>query len=715
MRRVLERGCRGLTFDDLQLMENMGALIRCRQDIYNESLRVAAQARLDADIAMRALERLLRSLAALEGPKSMILFSAGLVNDNPLLLDEVGRLAAAARTSINVIAVDREREQVIMNMPNGQSALSLVDRSYELQGLEVIADRTGGGLFRGVASGEGIFERLESELSAWYLVAVERQPGDPERQRIDVGIKRRGVTLRSNRTVVTAPATAGSQDEMLSEALSSPFAIPEIPLRVSTFTQRDSEPGTYRVRLAAQVGQPGDRAGEFAVGYVLADNAGRVVTSGGSRRTLSPPASGPNQLLHYETSIRVEPGSYLVRFGVVDKEGRRGTVVHPIELAKIDTRGIATSDLVVGNLPAEGETLRPSVEPQVTASELAGYLEVYLPDAAQGDGVTVTLEIAEGESSPALSSATLTLRSGGDPSSRIATGFVDATMTPGRYLARATVRLDGAAVRTLSRPIAIVRDPAVVTRPDTRTRGVAMSPDMQRRTAAYVAGVVGGLGNVVAQENFVLTRPDRRVTSDLLLVRYPGTERDLIPYRDVAQVDAAAIPGREQRLLDLFVKPTEGLRQRARQIMLNADRYVPSVFNPLFVLAFMQSDFQSRFELTVADAGAEWPPEVKAVRFVETARPTLLRAGPLADIDIPTSGTAWIEEGTGRIVQTELQVGRGRSAPAMITRFTLDERLQVMVPQTMRTRNPDGMATYTNLRRFVVATETAIPPIGDGR
>jgi hypothetical protein len=94
---------------------------------------------------------------------------------------------------------------------------------------------------------------------------------------------------------------------------------------------------------------------------------------------------------------------------------------------------------------------------------------------------------------------------------------------------------------------------------------------------------------------------------------------------------------------------------------------------------------------------------------VEVGRPTLLRTGPFGDVDAPTRGTAWIEEGTGRIHQTELEVGRGRGIPKMTTKFRLDERLQVTVPVEMQTENPDGRATYTNFRRFGVETDTVIP------
>ena len=696
LERALEAGCNNLPTD------------QCKNLLYNESMILLSEARLDGTISLRALEALLTDLVPLEGPKSMIIFSAGLVADDQTKLNELGRLAALARTTINVIAVDRDRGQ-LTQQTNPLTSSPLADRAFELEGLEGIADRTNGTLFRGIASGAGIFERLESELSARYLVAVEREPGDSGELTLDVDVKRRGVTLKSNKTVVMPAANPGrSVEELLSDALSSPFTLSGLPLRMSAFAQLDVDPGKYRLRIAADIGQPGEPSGEFAVGYVLTNPGGRVVTSAGSRRALSPGASGPNQVLHYDTALSVEPGTYALRFAVVDKAGRRGTVVSRIELPKLSPNEFETGDLIVGNLPAEGETLAPRVEPQVTASELAGYLELYGVDG-EGDGVTVTFDIAEGDGSPALASQPLTVRPGAIPSSRVATGFVPATMTPGRYVARAIVRRGDVTLKTLIRPFTIVRDPTVVSRAPVRARGLAISPELRKRTAAYVAGVVNGLANVVAQEEFTLSGPDRRVTADLLLVRYPGSRNDLIPYRDVAQLNGKPIEGREQRLVELFVKPTEALRQQARQIMLSADAYVPSAFNPMFVLGFLQSDFQGRFELTVNDAGSDWPREVKAVAFVEVARPTLLRAGAFGGIDVPTRGTAWIEEGTGRILQTELEIGRGRSAPKMVTKFSVDARLQVTVPVEMRTENPDGVATYRNFRRFGVETDAAIP------
>jgi VWFA-related protein len=680
----------------------------CPQAIYNEAIAIAAEARIEGNISLRALESLLKDLVPLEGRKTMVIFSAGMVAEDPTRLDEVARLAAAARTTINVIAVDRDRGELTSER-NTFSRLAAADRAFELQGLEDIADRTNGTLRRGIAAGAGIFEQLQSELSAWYVVAVERQASETGQLKLDVDVRRRGVTLRSNRTVVAAAANPNrSIDELLNDALLSPFTLPGLPLRIATFTERDADSETYRVRVAADVGQPGEPAGEFAIGYLLTDTKGRVVTFAGSRRRLSADATGTGQLLHYDVALTAAPGAYALRFAAVHQDGRRGTVVHRIELPTLAAGEIATSDLIVGNLPAEGGTLSPRVEPQVTASELAGYLELYLPDS-RADDMAVTLAIAEGEASPALATERLTLRAGETPASWVATGFVRTTMTPGRYVARATISRDGLAVKTLSRPFTIVRDQTVVSRPATPTKGIPITPQLQQLTANYVAGLVNGLAEVMAEEDFTLSKPNRRVTSDLLLAQYPGTRRDLISYREVFQVDGKPIEGREQQRTDLFLNPTPLLREQARKIMLSAAAYVPSAFNPMFVIGFLQAGYQGRFQFMVTDAGKEWPPQVKAVTFVEIGRPTLLREGVFGDIDVPSRGTAWIEETTGRILQTELEVGRRRSPPTMVTKFGVDDRLQVAVPVEMRTRNPEGVATYTNFRRFGVETRTTVP------
>ena len=125
MTEVMKRECPDSGLDDEA----------CRRAIYNDSLGIAAQARMEGTISLRALEALLKDLASLDGPKTMVVFSAGLVNEDPTRLDDLAKLAAAARTTINFIAVDRDRGELISER-NITSFSPLADRSFELEGLE---------------------------------------------------------------------------------------------------------------------------------------------------------------------------------------------------------------------------------------------------------------------------------------------------------------------------------------------------------------------------------------------------------------------------------------------------------------------------------------------------------------------------------------------------------------------------------------------------
>ena len=76
-----------------------------------------------------------------------------------------------------------------------------------MQGLEGLATMSLGSLFYIAGTGEPIFERLASEISAYYLLGVEQRPSDREgdRHRIDVEVRRRGVTIRSRQAFVLSP------------------------------------------------------------------------------------------------------------------------------------------------------------------------------------------------------------------------------------------------------------------------------------------------------------------------------------------------------------------------------------------------------------------------------------------------------------------------------------------------------------------------------
>ena len=194
----------------------------------------------------------------MEGHKSLILLTEGLAVEDQNELASLAQLAGQARTSINVLVLDLRRGDVtISEQPPTEQA----DRRLQMQGLEGLATMSLGSLFYIAGTGEPIFERLSSEISAYYLLGVEERPSDRQgnRHRVDVEVRRRGVTIRSRQAFVLSPGAPlrKSPTDSLRDTLTSPFAVPGLPLRVTTFAHQDATSDKVRLTIAAQVGQPG--------------------------------------------------------------------------------------------------------------------------------------------------------------------------------------------------------------------------------------------------------------------------------------------------------------------------------------------------------------------------------------------------------------------------------------------------------------------------
>lgn len=433
---------------------------QCERDVITEASQVAQRVRQTADASVNGLRELLQRLALVEGPKSLILISEGLAVDEATELDGIVTLAGRARTSINVMLVDLGRNDVTINELPPTAAQ---DRRIQTSGLEALATMSRGSLFHIVGTGEPIFARLASEISAYYLLGVEQRPGDEraERRRIDVEVRRRDVTIRSRQAFVLSPAAGArgrSAEQSLGEALNAPFAVSGVPVRVTTFAQQDASPGKVQLMIAAQVGAPGTAAAEYTVGFLLIDEQNRVAASFGGRRTLSPLAGSPAEPLAFLGAVAVDPGVYTLRFGVVDPEGRRGSVIRDVNAWKLAGEEFASGDLIVGNVPAAGDGLRASVEPHVTADALAMVIELYSSSAASLDRTMVTFEVADDEHSPALTSLPGRTAAGRQPNARVASGVLGAAaLPPGRYVARARITRDGALLGALARPFVLER------------------------------------------------------------------------------------------------------------------------------------------------------------------------------------------------------------------------------------------------------------------
>jgi VWFA-related protein len=441
---VIQRECRRLVGF---------ALEQCERDVLVESEMMVANVRQDTNQSLRGLFQLLQYLSLIEGPKSLILMSEGMVLDSQSDLDLVIRAAAVGRVAVNVLLMDVPRGDVMLQqMPPTASE----DRDMQMGGLENLASGARGALYNVIGTGENIFNRLSSELSAYYVLAVEQVAGDRDdrNHRIDVEVRRKDVTIRSRRAFVLSSAKkARKPEETLGDILRSPFGVAELPLRVATFSRHDAASGKVRVLIAADVGQPGVVNQDFSIGYVLVDRDGKVVAGNTEKRTLSAPDGQTTTAPAYLGELVVESGTYALRFAVVDSSGRRGGVVRDVNAWKFTGEEFALGDLLIGDFPTTGEpTVRPGVEPRVR-EQLAAYFELYSTAAATFENTKVNIEIADEQDGPALTTGPARMVAGADPTSRTAQAIVSAiVLPPGRYFARARIERDGKTAGVLLRP-----------------------------------------------------------------------------------------------------------------------------------------------------------------------------------------------------------------------------------------------------------------------
>jgi VWFA-related protein len=447
---VMNRECR--SSDPMQRAQ-------CERDIISESSQIARNIREDADQSLLGLRQILERLSYIDGPKSLILISEGLAIEDTSELRSIVQLAGMARTSINVMLVDLQRGDVTISE---QPPTELQDRRIQVTGLEALATMSRGSLFHIAGTGEPIFDRLASEISALYILGVEQRPSDSkgDRHRIDVEVRRQNVTIRSRQAFVTSPTMKAkrSAEDNLRDALSSPFPVSGLPVRVTTYAQQDPASQKVRLTVSAQVGAAGAKPAPYTVGYIVIDDANQVAGSFVTKATLSPGAGSPNEPLHFVGGVVLEPGIYSLRFGVVDDEGRRGSVVRDVNAWKMAGEPLAMGDLIIGSLPASGQGLRPEVEPYVLDDRLAAYIELYSTAETTWSNAKVTFEIADNQDSAALASLPAQLVPGRQPTWRIASGILPAqALPPGRYVARAQITRDGKAVGVLVRPFVLER------------------------------------------------------------------------------------------------------------------------------------------------------------------------------------------------------------------------------------------------------------------
>jgi len=429
-------------------------LDRCERDVEQDAGEVVAEVRRRTNDAVAATRAVLKGLAGIEGPKSVIYISEGLIFEGlGTEADELAQAAADARASFDVLLLDVPRFDA------SQSLLPTTpreDRELQVTGLEMLAGSSRGGLYRINTGAEYAFDRISHGLDGYYLLGVEAKATDKNGRRHRIGVKssRRGVSIRSRRSFVTAlSARAGTPTEAVTQALKSPLPVNDLPLKMSTWTYKDPASSRVRVLVAAETERLVDQSLDYTVGVIVVNKEGRGVGPPVELKKLTAKA-GDQGTAVYSSMLAVDPGQYRVIVSMADSQGRVGSVSRPVTAFQMDGPGVSLGDLMLATSAggAANSVIEPVIEPAITGP-MAALMEAY----GTISGLDAVLEILTDENSPPIAAVQMNIAAGSAQGiANISAMFNTSVLPPGRYLARGVVKQEGKTQGHLLRPFRIV-------------------------------------------------------------------------------------------------------------------------------------------------------------------------------------------------------------------------------------------------------------------
>jgi VWFA-related protein len=396
-----------------------------------------------------ALEGLARRLKSVEGPKTLILVSTQLPEG--IGLDDYhafAETAAAARLTVYVVKPH--------NFPGSASSntTSLAQPFAAPGGLDFLAGNTGGIVLNGVGDADGVFTRIAKETSGEYVIGVEPPSGTSRNKpySVTVKVRRSGVTVRSPKQVVS-PASGSRKlpapKEALGNLLHDPRLATDLPLKVMSYAAQGSDFDRVKAVIVAQLDELPDAKGDVAWGFEVHDGA-RVISDAFDKRNAHDLTAEP-----IVTSASLPPGKYSLRFGVVDEQGRRASVDHPLSVGLHAAGNLEYSDVFAG-IAVNGH-----FKPRITADPAAGaaiaILELYgtSRDAFENVSVEFALHGADG-----VNRAATRARVQAAPNSTVPKGIAQAALSleraaPGLYDITAAVLVNGHPVGFTKRELAV--------------------------------------------------------------------------------------------------------------------------------------------------------------------------------------------------------------------------------------------------------------------
>jgi VWFA-related protein len=381
------------------------------------------------DIRLRALKTVADTLAPIEQKKAIIYFSAGMQRsgqDNQVELRAA--INAAVRGHVAFYTIDTRGLQAVVPGGDARQASGRGNAMFSGRGvaqqydtlsgsqdtLTSLAADTGGRAFTDTNDFGDAFARVQSDMSAYYLLAysTSNPAHDGRYRRIEVRVKRSGLKVESRSGYYAdrdfTHTNRGDRETQLQDQLFSAVSATDLPVLVTSGFFRVAA-DKYYVPLALAV--PGyavpvanetDKVSLDVLGMVR-DEQGRPL--GRFRETLQlPPGTGKTlagkQVL-YQSGVTLPPGRFSVKAVVRENTtGQMGTYESAINVPELKKEPLKISSVVVSTQmepAAKGKTDNPLVRdgvqlvPNLTHvvgrdQRLFFYYEVY--DPAEGSGST---------------------------------------------------------------------------------------------------------------------------------------------------------------------------------------------------------------------------------------------------------------------------------------------------------------------------------------
>ena len=283
---------------------------------------------------------------------------------------------------------------------------------------------------------------------------------------------------------------------MILETLRAPLLASDIPVKLTTYTFQDPDSARLKIILVAEVDRSLNRNGPLALGYMMFDDKGKLVSSQ-LEKAVDSPVDPETRTQRYIGAAVAAPGVYTLKLAVADDAGKRGSVERTFP-AKINGFGqLHVTDLLIADNSARGaEGLPLAVAADFSGDEIRGYIELFSDAPEQLKNATVMMEVAKDEESRALDSVPArfqTIQAAADRRRVAEAGVPIALLPPGEYVARAIISVSGRKVGQVARPFRVTRGPGRMTAPGAGTvpmRAAAPIPFTSRIDAFDKAAVL---------------------------------------------------------------------------------------------------------------------------------------------------------------------------------------------------------------------------------